>query len=199
MTSLTIITLTLIAICCFLAAKYHNADKLAALSEKSLLYASPVTLENATEILKSKGFNIIGVDNENKRITFEINGNKLVLDIERNPVTFLYLGFSMDDDMDKECLARAAFQTTRDIISVKVSMEEDGYSFLISSCECCIGNLNESLDRYLDIMNDACAKLHEYYHQYVDEKKGDGHEADALPPDNQQYETIGSNKASMLS
>lgn len=199
MTSITIITLVLIGICCFLAVKYHNADKKAALSEKSMLYTAPVSLDNALEMLKSKGYSIVDVDTETKHIAFEINGNKLILDIERNPITFLYLGFGIEEHIDRECLTRAAIQTTNDIICVKISIEENCYSFLITSCECCIGNLSTSLERYLDIIDDASSKLHDYYHQYFDEKNDDVQKVDDNFSDNRQYVTIDNNKAPMLS
>lgn len=170
--SFTIITLALLALCCFLAAKFHYVDK--AYDKISDVAESlvPLSLENITDALISKGCVIDATDEKEQHISFTYNELKYHTDISRKPFVFLHTGFGLDEDADIDCVRMAASQIGDDIIMVKGNAYEDGYGFNIASCDQTIGNFTASFDRYMDIFNDAIRHFGELYHEYLGEKHG---------------------------
>lgn len=170
--SFTIITLTLIALCCYLAVKFHNVDKtIDRLSEKAQAL-QPVTMENLSAVLRAKGCTIGDVDENGNIIGFTYNDLRYHADISRKPVVFLRTGFRLDEDDDRECAMKAMMETIDSIIMVKGDIHEEGYSFIIASQELLIGNFAESFERYMDIFNDAIRYFGERYHEAIGEKNG---------------------------
>ena len=167
-----IIILVLISIASYLAVKFYKADRKAADADKVSGYLRPVTVENVGRMLERKGYKVDCIDSEGKDITFTINGTRFNLDLERHPLAFLYLGYGIDKDVDREALEKAAEKVTREIVMVKANVHDDGYNYLIACCESCIGHLEESLDRYLEILDDAQKKMSNAYHEFVGEKRG---------------------------
>lgn len=179
----TIIILTLIGIASYLAVRFYRTDKKVEHAEKISAYLSPITVESAKKMLEGKGYKIEGIHNDGKDITFSVNDTRFNLDLERQPLTFLYLGYGIDDELDKDALARAAAKVTDDIVMVKVNVHDDGYNYLIACCESCIGHLDESLDKYMEILEDAQRKMSDAYHEYLGEKHGrEQAQADMIPP-----------------
>ena len=168
----TIIILVLIGIASILAVRFYKVDRKVEKAERISGYLSPITIESAKKMLEMKGYKIEGIHNDGKDITFSINDTRFNLDLERQPLTFLYLGYGIDEDVDKEALTRAAAKVTNDIVMVKVNVHDDGYNYLIASCESCIGHLEESLDKYLEILDDSQRKMSEAYHEFLGEKHG---------------------------
>lgn len=74
---------------------------------------------------------------------------------------------------------------------VKVNVHDDGYNYLIASCESCIGHLEESLDKYLEILDDSQRKMSEAYHEFLGEKHGrEQSQAEMIPTaDNMESQT----------
>lgn len=168
----TIIILVLIGIASFLAVKFYKVDRKVEKADRISAYLSPITIESVKAMLERKGYKIEGVNNDSKDVTFSINDTRFNLDLERLPLTFLYLGYGIDDEVDKEALAKAAAKVSNDIVMVKVNVHDDGYNYLIACCESCIGHLEESLDKYLDILDDSQRKMSEAYHEFLGEKHG---------------------------
>ena len=168
----TIIILVLIGIASILAVRFYKVDRKVEKAERISAYLSPITIESVKTMLERKGYKIEGVIKESKDVTFSINDTRFNLDLERLPLTFLYLGYGIDDEVDKEALAKAAAKVSNDIVMVKVNVHDDGYNYLIACCESCIGHLEESLDKYLDILDDSQRKMSEAYHEFLGEKHG---------------------------
>lgn len=170
--SLTTIILSLIALCCFLAVKYHNTDKSLDRISKAAESLRPVTIDNVSEFLKGKGFSVGEIDSKEQGLTFSSDGINYHVDLSRRPFVFLHIGYGMEENADRECAKRAMLQTCDDIIMVKGNVYEDGYSFNIASSEQSIGNFSASFDRYLDILGDAIRHFGDLYHEYIGEKRG---------------------------
>lgn len=168
----TIIILVLIGIASYLAFRFHKADRKAGDADKLSAYLAPITLANTQEMLERKGYKIEDVDGADRSITFSINDIRFNLDIGRQPITFLNLGYAHAEDIDVAVLSEAAEKVTKDIIMVKVGVHDDGYNFLITCCANCIGHLEGSLDKYMDILDDAQKRLAETYHEYIEKKRG---------------------------
>lgn len=166
----TIIILVLIGIASYLAVRFHDADKKVETAVRISDFLAPITIDNASAMLEERGCTLEAVDEEIKCIFFSMNGTRFTLDIERHPLTFLYLRYEMGEETDREALERAAEKVSEDIVMVKVSVSDNEYTYLIASCESCIGNLKESFDKYLEILDDAQRRMAEAYHEFLDEK-----------------------------
>jgi len=170
-TSFTVIILTLIALCSFLAFKFHKADKAVDKLSGQVRF-QPFGLDNIVEGLKEKGCTIENCDEKEQTISFQLKDIRYHLDISRRPITFLHTGFGTEEDTDMDCLKKALDKTSEDIVMVKGNLYEDGYSFLLTSCEQNTGHFMACLDKYVEIIDDALRCVGTYYHEFIGEKRG---------------------------
>ena len=173
MTETTIIILALIAVSCFLAFKFFAAFRKNLEAKAQQSYMRPITLDTVAESVSSNGYHVLGRDDKEQDISFEIDGLKYNIAIIRKPMVFINMGYGMDQDTDVDCLKEAARKVVEDMVMVKINIyENDGFMFLISAHETTYGHLTEALPKYIEIINEARQRLDIEYHEALGEKRG---------------------------
>lgn len=165
----TIIILVLVGITSYLAVKFHEADKKAEEAVRISAYFAPITIDSAKAMLERKGYTVEKIDTEDMSIIFSMNGTRFSLDMNYKPLIFLQLGFAVKD-IDNDALKAAGETVTEKIAMVKVGVHDGGFTYMLGSHENCIGHLEASIDRYLDIISDAQSLMSETYHQLISEE-----------------------------
>ena len=168
--SFTIIILVLIGLCGLLGIWYQKSERTA--DKLREIAPQPLTLEAISEGLTAKGCTVENTDEENQALTFTLRDVRYHVDISRKPLVFLHTGWGIDEDTDKECLQKALDKTCENLVMIKGSMIEDGYTLFIASCEQTADNFLASINKYLEIIDDAGESLGHYYHEFIGEKRG---------------------------
>lgn len=127
--------------------------------------------ETAMEAIRYNGF---VPETDGHWITFMSQGEHFAIDAERFPVLVLMKHYNLDrKEYDMDLMHKAAHQVSDDIIMGKVLFtgdEEDGIAFQIAAIENKYGHFKESLTRYINIIDEAQARMSHIYNE-MDQKQ----------------------------
>lgn len=127
--------------------------------------------ETAMEAIRYNGF---VPETDGHWITFMSQGEHFAIDAERFPVLVLMKHYNLDrKEYDMDLMHKAAHQVSDDIIMGKVLFtgdEEDGIAFQIAAIENKYGHFKDSLTRYINIIDEAQARMSHIYNE-MDQKQ----------------------------
>lgn len=127
--------------------------------------------ETAMEAIRYNGF---VPEMDGHWITFMSQGEHFAIDAERFPVLVLMKHYNLDrKEYDMDLMHKAAHQVSDDIIMGKVLFtgdEEDGIAFQIAAIENKYGHFKDSLTRYINIIDEAQARMSHIYNE-MDQKQ----------------------------
>ena len=168
--TLIFFTLVFIALSCYLAVKFHNADKAADRLSHISDYIKPVTKKNLIEALEANGFTILQEQDDNI-LPFRKNDLVYSVHLKRNPILFVSVGWQISEDIDRECLKRALDKAKEEVVMITYLMSESNYDFLLAAVNQTMGEFMANLSCYLYILDDAIKCMSGHYNQYLNEKR----------------------------
>ncbi|MBQ9185630.1 MAG: hypothetical protein IJ151_07155 [Bacteroidales bacterium] len=136
--------------------------------------ARPLDKGTAKEAIRFNGF-VPWV--EDSLIKFRCQGELYIIDAERFPVLVMLKQYNIDpQEWDMDLMHKAAHQVSDELILVKVLFygeEDESLVFQITAIENKYGHFNDSLTRYIDLIEKACGYLKEVYDDMDSKQKNE--------------------------